>query len=245
MRQVVLDTETTGLEPEQGHRVIEVGAVEILDRRPTGERLQLYINPHREIDDAAFEIHGLDSEFLADKPPFADVAARFLDFVKDAEVVIHNAPFDVTFIDYELSLLEDRSDTQHLADVCQVTDSLALARRKHPGQKNSLDALCRRYDIDNSARELHGALLDAEILADVYLAMTGGQLSLFGDDDANRALDAEDELIRLPEDRPPLLVLTATAEELAAHDAYLESLDVSAENGALWRRLAPPAAAPI
>ena len=126
-----------------------------------------------------------------------------------------------------------------------MTDSLALARRKHPGQKNSLDALCRRYDIDNSARELHGALLDAEILADVYLAMTGGQLSLFGDDDANRALDAEDELIRLPEDRPPLLVLAATAEELAAHDAYLQSLDVSAENGALWRRLAPPAAAPI
>ena len=247
MRQVILDTETTGLEPEQGHRVIEVGAVEIVDRRLTGKRLQLYINPHREIDDAAFEIHGLDAEFLADKPAFADVAGRFLDFVKDAEVIIHNAPFDVSFIDYELSLLGDGDGevsryaerrATRMADICQVMDSLALARRKHPGQKNSLDALCRRYDIDNSVRELHGALLDAEILADVYLAMTGGQMSVFGDDDANRGLDAEEDVILLPEDRPRLIVLAATAEELAVHEAHLDELDAKANDGALWRRRA-------
>ena len=247
MRQVILDTETTGLEPEQGHRVIEVGAVEIVDRRLTGKRLQLYINPHREIDDAAFEIHGLDAEFLADKPAFADVAGRFLDFVKDAEVIIHNAPFDVSFIDYELSLLGDGDGevsryaerrARRMADICQVMDSLALARRKHPGQKNSLDALCRRYDIDNSVRELHGALLDAEILADVYLAMTGGQMSVFGDDDANRGLEAEEDVILLPEDRPRLLVLVATAEELAVHEAHLDELDADANDGALWRRRA-------
>ena len=247
MRQVILDTETTGLEPEQGHRVIEVGGVEIVDRRLTGKRLQLYINPHREIDDAAFEIHGLDAEFLADKPAFADVAGRFLDFVKDAEVIIHNAPFDVSFIDYELSLLGDGDGevskyaerrARRMADICQVMDSLALARRKHPGQKNSLDALCRRYDIDNSVRELHGALLDAEILADVYLAMTGGQMSVFGDDDANRGLDAEEDVILLPEDRPRILVLVATAEELALHEAHLDELDADANDGALWRRRA-------
>lgn len=238
MRQVILDTETTGLEPEQGHRIIEVGAVEIVDRRLTGEHLQLYINPHREIDDAAFEVHGLDAEFLADKPAFADVADRFLGFVKDAEVIIHNAPFDVSFIDYELSLLDDRAEVAHLEDICQVTDSLALARHKHPGQKNNLDALCRRYDINNSARELHGALLDAEILAEVYLALTGGQLSVFGDSDAQRGIAAEEELIRLPEDRPPLPVIVASAEELAAHEAYLDDLDAaSAAGSALWRNL--------
>ena len=235
MRQVILDTETTGLEPERGHRVVEVGAVEIIDRLPTGKHFQRYINPHREIDDAAFEIHGLNSEYLADKPSFADIADEFCDFVADAEVIIHNAPFDVSFIDYELSLL-DGDGKRRLADLCRITDSLALARRKHPGQKNSLDALCRRYNIDNSARELHGARLDAEILADVYLAMTGGQLTLFGDDDANRGLDAADELLRLPADRPAIVVLAATAEELAAHEAYLDDLDESAENGGLWRR---------
>ena len=239
MRQVILDTETTGLEPEQGHRVIEVGAVEIIDRRLTGERLQLYINPHREIDDAAFEIHGLAAEFLADKPAFADVADQFIGFVKDAEVIIHNAPFDVSFIDYELSLLGDRNGATRMADLCQVMDSLALARRKHPGQKNSLDALCRRYDIDNSVRELHGALLDAEILADVYLAMTGGQMSVFGDDDGGRGLDAEEDVVRLPADRPPLLVLAATAEEIATHEAHLDELDAKSPDGALWRRPAP------
>ena len=234
MRQVVLDTETTGLEPERGHRVIEVGAVEIVDRRLTGRHLQLYMNPEREIDDAAFEIHGLDANALADKPKFAEVVGEFLQFVEDAEVIIHNAPFDTSFIDYELSML-DRQDAKSMEALCTITDSLALARRKHPGQKNSLDALCRRYGVDNSARELHGALLDAEILADVYLAMTGGQMSLFGDE-SSRLEHADDEFLRLPEDRPPLPVLLATAEELSAHEAYLDGLDGVAKNGALWRR---------
>ena len=237
MRQVVLDTETTGLEPEQGHRVIEVGAVELIDRRLTGNRLQLYIDPQRDIDDAAFEIHGLDAAFLADKPKFAEVAEQFLGFVKGADLIIHNAPFDVSFIDYELSLL-DGGGTTRVGDICALTDSLALARSKHPGQKNSLDALCRRYGVDNSARELHGALLDAEILADVYLAMTGGQLSLFGDDDGNGPEADDEQFARLPEDRAPILVMCANAEELRAHEAYLDGLDAAAKEGALWRRRA-------
>ena len=240
MRQVVLDTETTGLEPEQGHRVIEVGAVEIVDRKLTGKHLQLYINPQREIDDAAFEVHGLDAAFLADKPAFADVADEFLNFIADAEVVIHNAPFDVSFIDYELSLLAPpRVKVKSMAEVCSsVTDTLALARHKHPGQKNSLDALCRRYEVDNSARELHGALLDAEILADVYLAMTGGQMSLFGASDDAREVAGERDVLRLPRQREPLPVLRASAAELAAHETYLDALDAAAEDGAVWRRRA-------
>ena len=241
MRQVVLDTETTGLEPEQGHRVIELGAVELVDRRLTGNQLQLYMNPERDIDDAAYEVHGIAAEFLADQPKFGDVARRFLDFVADAEVIIHNAPFDTSFIDYELSLLDNASATS-MAKVCSaITDSLALARRKHPGQKNSLEALCRRYGVDDSARELHGALLDAEILADVYLAMTGGQLSLFAGAEDPLGEGAA-EVIRLPRDRPPVPVIAATEAELLAHERYLDNLDKVAEQGAVWRRLAPAAA---
>lgn len=238
MRQVVLDTETTGLEPEKGHRVVELGAVEIVDRQITGKRIQFYIDPEREIDDAAYDVHGLDKAFLAGKPKFADVAEQFLDFVADAEVIMHNAPFDVSFIDYELKLLDVGN---RLADRCAVTDSLALARRKHPGQKNSLDALCRRYHVDNTKRELHGALLDAEILADVYLAMTGGQMTLFGtSDEADPDAAVEQEVLRLPADRPALPVLRATHVELAAHEAYLDELDRVADDGAVWRRLASP-----
>lgn len=242
MRQVVVDTETTGLEPEQGHRVIEVGAVEIVDRRLTGRRLQLYMDPEREIDDAAYEVHGLDASFLADKPKFAEVADQLLAFIDEAEVIIHNAPFDTSFIDYELSLL-GRADAKHMAAFCSVTDSLALARRKHPGQKNSLDALCRRYGVDNSARELHGALLDAEILADVYLAMTGGQMTLFGDGEGAGGPAVEEVIAWQPAERPALSVIMATTDELAAHSAYLDGLDGDAEGGSLWRRLAPAAAA--
>ena len=238
MRQIVLDTETTGLEPQQGHRVVEVGAVEIVDRRVTGERVQFYVDPEREIDDAAYDVHGLDREFLADKPKFSEVADAFLKFVADAEVIMHNAPFDVSFIDYELSLLR-RDDGRRLEDLCKVTDSLALARRKHPGQKNSLGALCRRYQVDDSARDLHGALLDAEILADVYLAMTGGQMTLFGaSDETASAAAGEGETIRLPDDRAPTPVLRATPGELLAHEAYLDALDDAAAGGAVWRRLA-------
>lgn len=236
MRQIVLDTETTGLEPEKGHRVVELGAVEIVDRHVTGERVQFYVDPEREIDDAAYEVHGLDAAFLAGQPKFRDVAERFLDFVRDAEVIMHNAPFDVSFIDYELSLLG--GGVRRMDDLCTVVDSLALARRKHPGQKNSLDALCRRYRVDNSKRELHGALLDAEILADVYLAMTGGQMTLFGASD-EAALDAADESEPrlLPADRPTVVVLRANQAEQAAHEAYLDGLDRVAESGAVWRRL--------
>ncbi len=241
MRQIVLDTETTGLEPEQGHRVIEIGAVEIVDRRLTGKRVQFYIDPQREIDAAAFEVHGLDAAYLAGKPKFADIAEQFLEFLSGAEVIIHNAPFDVSFIDYELSML-DQPGVRHMADTCTITDTLALARHKHPGQKNSLDALCRRYQVDNSARDLHGALLDAEILADVYLAMTGGQTSLFGEsEDSALQATGEGEVIRLPDHRPPLLVVRATDAELAAHEAYLDALDADAEHGSVWRRGAPAA----
>ncbi len=239
MRQIVLDTETTGLEPERGHRVIELGAVEIVDRRVTGRHLHRYVDPEREVDDAAFGIHGLDAAFLTGKPKFGEVADEFLAFVDGAEVIIHNAPFDLSFIDYELSML-NRAGMGGLADVCTVTDSLALARRKHPGQKNGLDALCRRYEVDNSARDLHGALLDAEILADVYLRMTGGQMSLFdGDEDALAGTMGAREIIRLPDDRPPVVVVRASVEEAAVHEAYLDNLDAAAQNGAVWRRRPP------
>jgi len=235
VRQVVLDTETTGLEPDQGHRVIELGGVEIVDRKLTGKSLHEYINPERDIEDGAFGVHGVQREFLSDKPKFAEVADALLDFVDGAEVIIHNAPFDLAFLDYELSLL-GRDAVRNLTDICTVVDSLALARRKHPGQKNGLDALCRRYGVDDSARELHGALLDAEILADVYLKMTGGQTSLFGDEDALLNPTGEREIVRLPEDRPPVPVRYATADELHDHEAYLDGLDKAVPDGAVWRR---------
>ena len=175
-RQIVLDTETTGLEPSQGHRIIEIGCVEMVNRRLTGRHFHQYINPQREVEAGAIEVHGITNEMLADKPVFADVAGPFLEFVKGAELVIHNAPFDVGFLDAELSQLG--SDLPRINEICSVLDTLVMARQKHPGQRNSLDALCQRYDVDNSQRDLHGALLDAEILADVYLMMTGGQTNL-------------------------------------------------------------------
>lgn len=176
MRRVILDTETTGLEPEQGHRVIEIGALELVDRRLTGKRFHSYLNPERDIEDGAMEVHGLTLEFLQDKPRFADIADPFLAFLEGAELVIHNAPFDLGFLDYELSLAGRREEA--LTGRVPVLDTLELARELHPGQRNNLDALCKRYEVDNSSRTLHGALLDAEILADVYLAMTGGQVDL-------------------------------------------------------------------
>ena len=173
MRQVVLDTETTGLEVCQGHRIIEIGCVEIVDRKLTGRHYHQYIKPERAIDQGALEVHGITEEFLADKPVFSRVADEFMDFIRGAELIIHNAPFDVGFIDAELKLID--ADARLVASECKITDSLQLARAKHPGQRNNLDALCQRYAVDNSNRTLHGALLDAEILADVYLPMTGGQ----------------------------------------------------------------------
>lgn len=235
-RQIVLDTETTGLEVSQGHRIIEIGGVEIVNRRLTGRHFHKYVNPERAIDDGAYEVHGISAEFLADKPRFAEVADEFLTFIRGAELIIHNAPFDVSFLDAEIQRA-GRAEPG-ISELCRVTDSLALARYKHPGQKNSLDALCRRYQVDNSARELHGALLDAEILADVFLAMTGGQTQLFGAAQDGREPDyAATGLahLSLPEDRPALRVIRASAEELAAHERMLDLLD-GAAGVSLWRQ---------
>lgn len=221
MRQIVLDTETTGLEPEQGHRIIEIGCVELANRELTGNHYHVYINPEREVEDSAVEVHGITNEFLADKPVFRDIASDFFAFIEGAELIIHNAPFDVGFMDHEFALLN--AGYPRTRDVCKVTDSLALARRKHPGQKNNLDILCRRYGVDNSNRELHGALLDAEILALVYLAMTGGQtaLSLGGAQDGEGDVSP---IERLPADRNPLKVIRASDEESQAHREFLERM---------------------
>jgi DNA polymerase-3 subunit epsilon len=236
MRQIILDTETTGLEPADGHRIIEIGCVEMIDRRLTGNTYHQYIQPDRQIDAGAIEVHGITNESLADKPRFAEIAGEFLDFIRDAELVIHNAPFDVGFINHEFRMLGDT--TGPLEEYCRVLDTLTLARRMHPGQRNSLDALCRRYEIDNSQRELHGALLDAEILADVYLAMTGGQVSLSLDaGSASRREGAETAVRRLSADRPALKVIHATPEELAAHEERLDAIDGSCEGTAVWRRV--------
>ena len=236
MRQVVLDTETTGLEPEQGHRIIEIGAVEIVDRHLTDRQFHCYVHPERRIDDAAFEVHGLTLERLEKEPKFAEVALVFLDFVRGAELIIHNAPFDVSFVDFEFKLLREMDGIPaSIRDVCGVTDSLELARHKHPGQRNSLDALCRRYGVDNSQRELHGALLDAEILADVYLLMTGGQTSLFDSDSTQSVLSRVEGFERLPADRPRLPVVRATPEELASHEAVLDRVEAEAEGVVVWR----------
>lgn len=234
MRQVVLDTETTGLEPAQGHRIVEIGAVEIVDRRLTRNRFHCYIDPERDIDDAAVEVHGLTLRDLEGKPRFGDIAEEFLDFVRGAEVVIHNASFDVSFIDYELELLG--RGPKGIADLCTITDSLALAKDRHPGRKNNLDALCRRYGVDNSQRELHGALLDAEILADVYLLLTGGQASLFPGDDPVSGEAEDGAVFRLPVDRAALLVVRATEEERSAHEAKLDALDALCGQPCIWRQ---------
>jgi len=225
MRQIVLDTETTGLEPADGHRVIEIGCVELVRRRLTGNNFHQYLNPDRPIDSAAVEVHGITQEFLADKPRFSDVAKDFLDYVSGAELIIHNAAFDAGFLDHELKLMH--ADSAPIAELCMVTDTLALAKRLHPGQRNGLDALCKRYGIDNSHRELHGALLDAEILADVYLAMTGGQTSLLLDSGIEETLtgDMGSVIRRVPPDRPALRVIAATDEELRRHRSQLQTID--------------------
>lgn len=221
MRQIVLDTETTGLDPEQGHRIIEIGCVEVADRELTGRHYHVYINPEREVEDSAIEIHGITNEFLADKPKFRDVADEFLAFIRGAELIIHNAPFDVGFMDHEFGMLTGDYPRTH--DLCDVRDSLVMARNKHPGQKNNLDVLCRRYSVDNSNRELHGALLDAEILALVYLAMTGGQTALsLGESEEGEA--AATEIRRLDPARSPLPVPQADDEEAGAHQAFLDSM---------------------
>ncbi|WP_191602816.1 DNA polymerase III subunit epsilon [Marinomonas algicola] len=234
-RFVVLDTETTGIDPKQGHRIIEIGCVEMIGRKLTNRHFHVYINPERPVEIEAFNVHGISDEFLSDKPLFREVAQDFLDFIKGAELIIHNAPFDVGFMDNEFSMLGSMPKT---SDVCSVFDTLQFARKKHPGQKNNLDALCRRYGIDNSHRELHGALLDAEILADVYLLMTGGQTSLgLTNDDLNdeEGNDSSSWTIRrFASDRSMLKIIRATEKELALHDGRLDLIEKSAGR-ALWR----------
>lgn len=235
-RQVILDTETTGLDPVQGHRVIEIGCLEVLNRRPTDRRFHVYLQPDRLIDEEAIRIHGITNEFLADQPRFADVADEFLNFIRDAELIIHNAAFDLGFLNHELR----RCGRGHmtLEQICKVKDTLLLARQRHPGQRNSLDALCRRYSIDNSQRTLHGALLDAEILADVYLAMTRQQGSMFVQEVAD-AGGLHNHPVRRSRsrNRPPLPVIRADAGECAEHARYLEMLDKSSGGPCVWRRL--------
>ncbi|MES9965216.1 MAG: DNA polymerase III subunit epsilon [Candidatus Sedimenticola sp. 20ELBAFRAG] len=233
MRQIVLDTETTGLEPEQGHRIIEIGCVEMVERRLTGNNFHQYLQPDREIDQAAVEVHGITNQFLEDKPRFGDVVGDFIEYIKGAELVIHNAPFDVGFINHELREL---GGWDEVGAICSVIDTLVMAKKMHPGQRNSLDALCKRYDINNSHRELHGALLDAEILADVYLAMTGGQTNLLLGGGADDGEGGDNVAIRRIEgDRPDMRIVRAQGEELDAHEARLDALDKAAGGSCVWR----------
>ncbi|TFH69188.1 DNA polymerase III subunit epsilon [Gammaproteobacteria bacterium LSUCC0057] len=234
MRQIVLDTETTGLETSQDHRIIEIGCVEVVNRKLTGRHYHQYINPQRAVDAGAFEVHGIGDEFLADKPLFSQIVDEFMAFVEGAELVIHNAPFDVGFINHELSKLNPAPSA--IDSLCKITDTLVMARQKHPGQRNSLDALCKRYFVDNSQRDLHGALLDAEILADVYLAMTGGQVALMmGDSQSEQGGDGRSGGIRrLDSNRAALPLVRLSDEELAAHNAYLDQLEQGGA-GCLWR----------
>lgn len=232
MRQVVLDTETTGIDPKQGHRIIEIGCVELINRKLTGNHFHVYINPQRIVEQEAIEVHGITNEFLSDKPLFHTVVNGFIDFIRDSQLVIHNAPFDVGFMDKEFSMIPGLP-IKNTAEICSVLDSLVVARKMHPGQKNNLDALCRRYGIDNSHRELHGALLDAEILADVYLLMTGGQtkLKLGGESQGD---DGSETIRRLAADRKALKVVRASADELEQHEQRLDL--VEKKGGAcIWR----------
>ena len=235
MRQIVLDTETTGLEVERRHRIIEIGCVELLNRRLTGRTFHRYLNPERDIEEGAQQVHGLSRAQLADKPKFAEIHAELLEFVNDAELIIHNAPFDIAFLNSEFGRIE--SGVPRITDRCRVLDTLALARQMHPGQRNSLDALCRRYSVDNSHRDYHGALLDARLLAEVYLAMTGGQAAFMlteeSDTARSRALKAAParsiEALRV-------VVVRASEAEMAAHDQVLALLDKASRGNTVWRR---------
>jgi len=233
MRQIVLDTETTGLLTEEGHRIIEIGCLELVNRKFTGKRYHQYINPEREIEEEALAVHGITKNFLEDKPKFADIVHEFMEFITDAELLIHNAPFDVNFINHELSLTQQK--WKPLTKYCRVIDTLVIARQLHVGQRNSLDALCKRYSIDNSQREFHGALLDAHLLAQVYLAMTGGQGSLF-DKDHDREVQQQAEVQTIKPvtlQARKLIVIPASADELAAHEMKLQKM---AEKGkCVWR----------
>ena len=269
MRQIVLDTETTGLEPELGHRIIEIGCVEVVNRRVTGRTFHRYLNPERAIDEGAMAVHGIKRADLDDKPKFAEIAEELISFISDAELVIHNAAFDVAFLDAELSRLSgvpaggfpagdslaDRSVApaggslagRSVAALCRVLDTLALARSMHPGQRNNLDALCKRYSVDNSRRDLHGALLDAQILADVYLAMTGGQVGLALSESTTSTRTANDGQAVVPiliRGAAPLCVLMATEEEAQAHESMLTLIAKASGGKCLWAPAPVPVAAP-
>ncbi len=233
MRQVILDTETTGLELKLGHRVIEIGCVELVNRRRTARTLHHYLQPDRDIDPGAQEVHGISIEMLQDKPRFSEIAGDFLGFIAGAELVIHNADFDVGFLNAELRRTGRLPAT--VTEVCRVVDTLALARRLHPGQRNSLDALCKRYSIDNSGREYHGALLDAQLLADVYLAMTGGQATLSLDRNSAEAGGQTSALRPIDRSGLNLRVIRATPEELAEHEQHLQLIDKTSQGKTLWR----------
>jgi DNA polymerase III subunit epsilon len=245
MRQIILDTETTGLEPSEGHRIIEIGCVELINRRPSNNRYQQYLNPGREIDQGAMEVHGITNEQLAGKPKFADIAQGLLDFIEGAELIIHNAPFDLGFLNNEFSLMAKANGGKpiRIEEVCTVVDTLKLARSLHPGQKNDLDSVCKRYNVDNSHRTLHGALLDAEILADVYLAMTGGQTGLFEETHSHMKnattgnAPTPSDIRRLDPKRPRLPVIAPSAEELAAHADWLDELDKKSGGKCVWKKL--------
>lgn len=234
-RQIVLDTETTGLDPDLGHRIIEIGCVELINRRRTDNTFQQYLNPERDIDEGAFEVHGINNDFLTDKPRFIDIVDDFLDYVRNVELIIHNAAFDTAFINRELDAID--RDLGVIEDYCTVLDTLVLARHTHPGQRNDLDALCKRYSVDNSQRTQHGALLDAEILADVYLAMTGGQTALLLDGMASgkkEAVGSHESRVRT---RKSLPVITPSSEELTAHASWVKRLDKEIGVPCLWRRI--------
>lgn len=239
-RQIVLDTETTGMDLSgslhyQGHKIIEIGAVEVINRRLTGNRFHVYINPKREIDEAAFNVHGISDDFLRDKPVFSEIADDFIRFIDNTELIIHNASFDIGFIDYEFSLMtHDFKVTEH----CLVTDTLAIAKRLFPGKRNNLDVLCDRYQIENSQRTLHGALLDAELLAEVYLAMTGGQTLLpfvVGEEDTASEQKSVFKSTKIACAKSKLCVISATGEELASHEKMLSNIDKES-GGAIWRK---------
>ncbi|MDF2690656.1 MAG: polymerase subunit epsilon [Gammaproteobacteria bacterium] len=237
MRQIILDTETTGLETRDGHRIIEIGCIELVDRRLTGNHLHFYLNPDRYIDEGALQVHGISSEFLADKPRFYQVVDQLMDYLKGAELVIHNASFDVGFLNYELSLLR-RNDWNLINDHCTILDTLALARTKHPGQRLSLDALCKRYGISNAHRKLHGALLDAQLLAEVYLALTSGQESLLFHEAEDQATMSQ-ESIDISNGRQALnlTVVKADSSESQAHDEYISMLEKVSNDKAIWSKL--------
>ena len=229
MRQIILDTETTGISVDSGHRVIEIGMVEIIDRRLTGNDFQAYLNPERKIDPATIPIHGLTDEFISDKPFFKDIASDFLSYIQNSEVIMHNAPFDSSFINNEFALtgIEKR-----LEDICEITDSLTLARKKHPGQRNSLDALCSRYEVSTSSRELHGALIDAKLLANVYLLMTGGQVGFFGasnekDQDSHTKSDFDFS-------KRKIITINPDESDIKAHKDYLKTLSKISKKDLNW-----------